>query len=77
MIGFAAETESVLEHARQKLTAKSLDAIIANCVSGGEIFGQDDTQVTVVCHDSDHALAAGTKSEVSKEILTTLSTLLP
>ena len=77
VIGFAAETESVLEHARQKLTAKSLDAIIANCVSGGEIFGQDDTQVTVIYHDSDHALAAGTKSEVSKEILATLSRRLP
>jgi len=76
VIGFAAETESVLEHARQKLTAKSLDAIIANCVSGGEIFGQDDTQVTVVYSDHDQAIAAGTKSEVSKEILTTLSQLL-
>ena len=76
VIGFAAETESVLEHARQKLTAKSLDAIIANCVSGGEIFGQDDTQVTVVYRDHDQAIAAGTKSEVSKEILTTLSQLL-
>ena len=76
VIGFAAETESVLEHARQKLTAKSLDAIIANCVSGGEIFGQDDTQVTVVYRDHDQAIAAGTKSEVSQEILTTLSQLL-
>ena len=76
VIGFAAETESVLGHARQKLTAKSLDAIIANSVSGGEIFGQDDTQVMVVYSDRDHVLAAGTKSEVSKEILTTLSTLL-
>ena len=76
VIGFAAETESVLEHARQKLTAKSLDAIIANCVSGGEIFGQDDTQVTVVYGDHEQAIAAGTKSEVSKEILTTLSQLL-
>lgn len=76
VIGFAAETESVLEHARQKLTAKSLDAIIANCVSGGEIFGQDDTQVTVVYSDHDQAITAGTKSEVSQEILTTLSQLL-
>jgi phosphopantothenoylcysteine decarboxylase/phosphopantothenate--cysteine ligase len=76
VIGFAAETESVLEHARQKLTAKSLDAIIANCVSGGEIFGQDDTQVTVVFSDHDQTIAAGTKSEVSQEILTTLIKLL-
>ena len=77
VIGFAAETESILKHARQKLTAKSLDAIIANCVSDGEIFGQDDTQVTVVYRDSDQALAAGTKSEVSIEIIATLCKLLP
>ncbi len=33
VIGFAAETENVLENARKKLAAKSLDAIVANDVS--------------------------------------------
>ena len=71
VIGFAAETELVLEHARQKLTAKSLDAIIANCVAGGEIFGQDETEATIVFSDSDQKLVPGTKSEVSQEIFAT------
>ena len=76
VIGFAAETELVLEHARQKLIAKSLDAIIANCVAGGEIFGQDVTEATLVFSDSEQKLVPGTKSEVSQEIFATLSPLL-
>ncbi len=77
VVGFAAETESVLQNAKQKLAKKSLDAVIANCVADGEIFGQDTTQVTIVYADGEQELAAGAKSEVSKDILTTLSTLLP
>ncbi len=76
VIGFAAETELVLEHARKKLIAKSLDAIIANCVAGGEIFGQDVTEATFVFSDSEQKLGPGTKSEVSQEIFATLSSLL-
>ena len=76
VIGFAAETELVLEHARQKLTTKSLDAVIANCVASGEIFGQDETEATIVFSDSDQKLVPGTKSEVSQEIFVTLSPLL-
>ena len=76
VIGFAAETELVLEYARQKLIAKSLDAIIANCVAGGKIFGQDVTEATLVFSDSEQKLMPGTKSEVSQEIFATLSPLL-
>ena len=76
VIGFAAETELVLEHARQKLIAKSLDAIIANCVAGGEIFGQDVTEATLVFSDSEQKLVPGTKSAISQEIFATLSPLL-
>ena len=76
VIGFAAETELVLEHARQKLIAKSLDAIIANCVAGGEIFGHDVTEATLVFSDSEQKLVPGTKSAMSQEIFATLSPLL-
>ena len=76
VIGFAAETELVLEHARQKMITKSLDAIIANCVRDGEIFGEDETEATIVFSDSDQKLVLGTKSEVSQEIFSTLSQLL-
>ena len=34
LVGFAAETEKVLEHAREKLVRKGLDAIVANGTYG-------------------------------------------
>lgn len=44
MIGFAAETQDLLESARGKLVAKGLDIIYVNDVSNGAIFGKDTTQ---------------------------------
>ena len=45
VVGFAAETENVVENARKKLTAKNADIIIANDVSdeGGVMGGRDNT----------------------------------
>ena len=49
VIGFAAETERVLEYAAAKLEKKKADAIIANDVSNSEIgFNADDHQVTIL-----------------------------
>jgi len=44
LIGFAAETERLLESARGKLTNKNLDLIVANDVSHG-VFGADSATV--------------------------------
>jgi len=46
-IGFAAETENLENNARQKLQAKNLDLILANSVSNGLAFNQDENQVTM------------------------------
>src|SRR3954449_2186842 len=53
LIGFAAETENVLENARKKLLAKSLDAIVVNDVSQPGIgFDSERNAVTVITqHD--------------------------
>src|SRR3984885_5482963 len=49
VIGFAAETENVLENARQKLVAKKLDAIVVNDVSrDGVGFDSDRNAVTII-----------------------------
>ena len=49
MIGFAAETERVLEYAATKLEKKKADAIIANDVSSSNIgFNADNHQVTIL-----------------------------
>lgn len=51
-IGFAAETENLLENAAQKLQQKCLDLIIANSVSGSNGFNQDDNQVWILGKDT-------------------------
>jgi phosphopantothenoylcysteine decarboxylase/phosphopantothenate--cysteine ligase len=49
LIGFAAETENLLENARKKLKRKNLDLIIANDVSDPEgVFGSETNVVTLV-----------------------------
>jgi phosphopantothenoylcysteine decarboxylase/phosphopantothenate--cysteine ligase len=47
LIGFAAETGSIDDNARQKLIRKHLDLIVANDVSAG-VFGQDSATVHIL-----------------------------
>jgi phosphopantothenoylcysteine decarboxylase/phosphopantothenate--cysteine ligase len=47
VVGFAAETEHVIEHARQKLARKGCDWIVANDVSG-DVFGGGENTVHLV-----------------------------
>jgi phosphopantothenoylcysteine decarboxylase/phosphopantothenate--cysteine ligase len=44
LVGFAAETEKLLEHGQAKLKAKRLDLLVANPVDGGRGFGSDDNE---------------------------------
>ena len=65
VIGFAAETKDHLQEARRKLEAKGLDLIYVNDVSGGAIFGQEQTMGTILLrNDADIAV-----KEVSKDAL--------
>jgi phosphopantothenoylcysteine decarboxylase/phosphopantothenate--cysteine ligase len=78
LVGFAAETERVLEHAQQKLERKGLDAIVANDVTvPGAGFGTDTNQVTVLTRTGLRKELAGTKREVARGILDLLLTLAP
>jgi phosphopantothenoylcysteine decarboxylase/phosphopantothenate--cysteine ligase len=70
VIGFAAETENVLENARQKLVAKNLDAIVVNDVSReGVGFDSDRNAVTIISRDEVVEVAETTKSEVARRVL--------
>jgi phosphopantothenoylcysteine decarboxylase/phosphopantothenate--cysteine ligase len=52
VVGFAAETEHVLDNARAKLAAKHLDLIVVNDVSRPDIgMGAEDNEVTVIDRD--------------------------
>jgi phosphopantothenoylcysteine decarboxylase/phosphopantothenate--cysteine ligase len=49
VIGFAAETENVLENARQKLQSKSLDVVVANNVGRNDAgFDVDTNAITII-----------------------------
>lgn len=52
LIGFAAETENLIENAKQKLKQKNCDMIIANHVGNGLGFGVDFNEVTVITNNS-------------------------
>lgn len=52
LVGFAAETDDVLEHAKGKLQRKNLDIIVANDVSApGVGFGHDTNAVSILTAD--------------------------
>ena len=70
IVGFAAETENVLENARQKLTAKHLDAIVVNDVSReGVGFDSERNAVTILTHDEVVEVPETTKWEVAQRVL--------
>ena len=48
IIGFSAETENVVQNAKDKLIAKNIDLIIANDVSENKVFGKDVNKVYVI-----------------------------
>lgn len=70
IIGFAAETENVLENARKKLAKKSLDAIVVNDVSReGVGFDSDRNAVTILTQDEVLEVPETTKWEVAQRVL--------
>jgi phosphopantothenoylcysteine decarboxylase / phosphopantothenate---cysteine ligase len=76
MVGFAAETQDVLENARKKLTKKSLDAIVVNDVSQNGIgFDSDRNAVTILTHDEVVEVPETTKWEVAQRVLDVVAKL--
>jgi phosphopantothenoylcysteine decarboxylase/phosphopantothenate--cysteine ligase len=70
LVGFAAETENVLENARQKLLAKNLDLIVVNDVSReGVGFDSDRNAVTIISREDVVDVPETTKWEVAQRVL--------
>jgi phosphopantothenoylcysteine decarboxylase/phosphopantothenate--cysteine ligase len=70
VVGFAAETENVLENARQKLMSKNLDAIVVNDVSReGVGFDSDRNAVTIMTRQEVIEVPETTKWEVAQRVL--------
>jgi phosphopantothenoylcysteine decarboxylase / phosphopantothenate---cysteine ligase len=70
VIGFAAETENAHEHARKKLTSKSLNAIVVNDVSREGIgFDSDRNAVTIITEDEAIDVPENSKWEIAHRVL--------
>jgi phosphopantothenoylcysteine decarboxylase / phosphopantothenate---cysteine ligase len=70
LVGFAAETQSAEQHAREKLHGKHLDAIAVNDVSeDGTGFGIGETTLTVLWGEQGRAvLSRSSKREVARKL---------
>lgn len=68
LIGFAAETNDVVENARKKRKSKGVDWIVANDVSG-DVMGGDDNQVHLVREGKVEHWEAMTKQDVATKLV--------
>jgi phosphopantothenoylcysteine decarboxylase/phosphopantothenate--cysteine ligase len=70
VLGFAAETEHAIEHAREKLTRKGVDAIVVNDVSRADIgFDAENNAVTLLTATDTVEFAAVPKTELAAQLL--------
>ncbi len=77
LVGFAAETEHVLEHAREKLTAKNLDLVVANDVSApGAGFDGPTNVVVFVTPEGEESLPLMGKEAVARALLDRLDPMV-
>lgn len=66
-VGFAAESEQILEHARQKRLAKRIPMIVANHANSA--MGSDHNTVTIIDDQAETPLQANEKINIAFEIL--------
>jgi phosphopantothenoylcysteine decarboxylase/phosphopantothenate--cysteine ligase len=78
VVGFAAETEALLDNARAKLEEKELDLIVANDVTADDAgFAVDTNRVTLLfAGGGSEALPLLSKAEVARRIVAWLATRL-
>jgi phosphopantothenoylcysteine decarboxylase/phosphopantothenate--cysteine ligase len=70
VVGFAAETENVLDNAREKLRSKKLDAIVANDVSRADSgFDTATNKIAIITNDDSIQLPTLSKREAADRIL--------
>ncbi|MDA9901130.1 bifunctional phosphopantothenoylcysteine decarboxylase/phosphopantothenate--cysteine ligase CoaBC [Gammaproteobacteria bacterium] len=75
IVGFAAETENILENGIEKLTRKNLDLLFANDAT--ETFGSDVVASTAIFADENFTIKSGKKSAVARHMLQIIANKLP
>ena len=73
LIGFAAETENVVDNAKSKRKRKGVDWIVANDVShngdGSGVMGGDSNQIHIVTSQGVEELPEMSKDDVARELV--------
>ncbi|MDO4559767.1 MAG: bifunctional phosphopantothenoylcysteine decarboxylase/phosphopantothenate--cysteine ligase CoaBC [bacterium] len=70
LVGFAAETQNVIENAQRKMAEKNLDIIVSNDVlSKGAGFAVDTNVITILERGAEPARFSGTKEEAADRLL--------
>jgi phosphopantothenoylcysteine decarboxylase/phosphopantothenate--cysteine ligase len=69
VVGFAAETNDVLENGRSKLERKKLDMLAANHVDESIGIGADDNALDVLWADGGTSLPRASKADVAKALV--------
>lgn len=76
LVGFAAETQNVIENAQKKMSEKNLDMIVSNDVlAPGAGFAVDTNSVTIMARGAEPVRFSGTKDETASRILDSVSAL--
>ncbi|MGH8119282.1 MAG: bifunctional phosphopantothenoylcysteine decarboxylase/phosphopantothenate--cysteine ligase CoaBC, partial [Gammaproteobacteria bacterium] len=68
-VGFAAETEDLLTHARQKLARKRLNMIAANAVGAGQGFDSEHNQLEVLWEGGQTSLELAPKEKLARQLI--------
>lgn len=77
-VGFAAETNDVIDYARDKMVRKGLDMIVANDVSDQAIgFNSSENEATVLWPGGEMALSRTSKDSIARQIIDLIADRLP
>ncbi len=69
VVGFAAETQDLLNNARAKLIKKGCDMIVANNVGEEEIFGADENHVFLVRAEGEEEWPKASKTDIADHLV--------
>ena len=77
VVGFAAETEHLIEHARQKRTRKGCDVIVANDVSpAAGVMGGDENTMVIVDAEGETIWPKLDKEDAARQLVAYLGRIL-
>ncbi|TDX46751.1 bifunctional phosphopantothenoylcysteine decarboxylase/phosphopantothenate--cysteine ligase CoaBC [Orenia marismortui] len=70
LVGFAAESDNLVENAKDKLARKNADLIVANDITSADTgFAADNNKVIIISKDREVDIPKASKLEVAKQII--------